>query len=249
MKTLRRLCWIFPLAAALNWPVGWAVQIFGEYPRTYFAPLPEPLRWPGFAPASWPALREFVSPQERERYQRLVGEEFTTFVFPDRDAAWATAQATRGVGMGVEMRTLAAVRFPRDDGDGAQSVAHYWLAEDCYGVPLRGVANRRASGARETGERGKAGGAGGENDSEWESPVWSVRLRGQMHGLALTPLWWGVAGNTVVYASLLLAVFAAPGWVRRARRRREGKCVGCGYDVRGVERCPECGKEVRANQR
>jgi hypothetical protein len=44
------------------------------------------------------------------------------------------------------------------------------------------------------------------------------------------------------------AVFALPSitrvalWVRRRRRKREGHCMKCGYDLRATpERCPECG--------
>ena len=42
------------------------------------------------------------------------------------------------------------------------------------------------------------------------------------------------------------AMVAAPVWIER-RRRRRGRCMGCGYDLRGVPRsdgvvrCPECG--------
>ena len=44
-----------------------------------------------------------------------------------------------------------------------------------------------------------------------------------------------VFGKRVVWPSLV-----------RRRRRRRGRCEGCGYDLRGSgERCPECGREVK----
>jgi hypothetical protein len=50
---------------------------------------------------------------------------------------------------------------------------------------------------------------------------------------------------------LVLAVGVLPAlrpvlrWNRARRRRRQGRCVCCGYDLRATpERCPECGREV-----
>jgi hypothetical protein len=52
----------------------------------------------------------------------------------------------------------------------------------------------------------------------------------------------------------LAAAFAIPpaarsvGWARRRRRRRAGRCVECGYDLRATPgRCPECGAEARTD--
>jgi hypothetical protein len=42
------------------------------------------------------------------------------------------------------------------------------------------------------------------------------------------------------FAGIVLVVFAA-GRARRAWRRRAGRCTACGYDTRGLSKCPECG--------
>ena len=42
------------------------------------------------------------------------------------------------------------------------------------------------------------------------------------------------------FAGIVLVVLAA-GRARRAWRLRLGRCTACGYDTRGLERCPECG--------
>ncbi len=44
----------------------------------------------------------------------------------------------------------------------------------------------------------------------------------------------------MTFAGIVLVVLAA-GRARRAWRLRLGRCTACGYDTRGLERCPECG--------
>ena len=66
--------------------------------------------------------------------------------------------------------------------------------------------------------------------------------------LPLLPIWPGFAINTAVYALLLFIGWRAPGVIRRAVRRRRGRCVACGYDRGGLDAgaaCPECGVATR----
>ena len=63
----------------------------------------------------------------------------------------------------------------------------------------------------------------------------------------------GLLGNGMLYIHLpfwfvfsLFATYPAVAFIRgplrRYRRRKRGRCVKCGYDLRGTpERCPECG--------
>lgn len=62
--------------------------------------------------------------------------------------------------------------------------------------------------------------------------------------LAVRPVWPGLAVNTALFAFILWMLLAAtPRAVRRQIRRRRGRCIKCGYDLRGefVAGSPECG--------
>jgi len=72
--------------------------------------------------------------------------------------------------------------------------------------------------------------------------------RHELRALAWQPVWLGFGVNTLIYAALAAVVLEIPRRRRRRWRRIRGKCVHCGYDVRGVlhDRCPECGKTIAA---
>ena len=58
------------------------------------------------------------------------------------------------------------------------------------------------------------------------------------------PVWPGFAINTVFYASILWLLTLGPVTARRMIRRKRGRCIQCGYDLRGHsegDACPECG--------
>lgn len=56
--------------------------------------------------------------------------------------------------------------------------------------------------------------------------------------------WLGLSINTLFYAALLGTLFFGPVFIRRIVRRLKGRCLQCGYDLRGSSNsvCPECGK-------
>jgi hypothetical protein len=69
-------------------------------------------------------------------------------------------------------------------------------------------------------------------------------ILGDAHGaLPVRPYWFGFAVDTLAYGALALAMIAAPGMVRRRVRSWRGRCVACGYDLKGAGSgvCPECG--------
>ncbi len=55
--------------------------------------------------------------------------------------------------------------------------------------------------------------------------------------------WPAIAGGTTAVVGV-----PAAGWASRRRRRRsQGRCVRCGYDLRATPgRCPECGRPTRS---
>ncbi len=61
--------------------------------------------------------------------------------------------------------------------------------------------------------------------------------------LPLRPLWPGFAINTIFYAAILSLLTFGPFAARRLIRDKRGRCIKCGYNLRGdlSAGCPECG--------
>ena len=80
---------------------------------------------------------------------------------------------------------------------------------------------------------------------EWSATVPDPSKRGRTANreLPLGPIWPGLAINTILYAALLWLLTLGPFTLRRVLRRKRGRCIKCGYDLRGAEHevCPECG--------
>jgi hypothetical protein len=92
------------------------------------------------------------------------------------------------------------------------------------------------------------GAKGNESGSEVEGlveiPEWLENIRYVHNPLPVRVWWTGMVTNVALFGGVWMAVLAGPGAVSRGLRRRRGGCVACGYDVRGVVVCPECGTAV-----
>lgn len=62
-----------------------------------------------------------------------------------------------------------------------------------------------------------------------------------MARLALMPVPFMI--NVAAWSGLILVLLRAPGIVVRRHRKQEGRCVQCGYILKGLQRCPECGEK------
>ncbi len=78
---------------------------------------------------------------------------------------------------------------------------------------------------------------------------YNVRILGKSRLIPTEPVWLGLVGNTILYAGAAIALVVLVRVVRRAHRRRQTRCVACGYDVSGgIAVCPECGCSATGNK-
>ena len=151
--------------------------------------------------------------------------------------AWHSAQSKQPVGLPPYW---SCARMPAPS-DARPKIDHF---EDARGWPLRSMMAMQTSVV----------------DTRYGFSVplkrhWQIRLRGEQdpvqggaRWLPLRPIWPGFAANTLIYAALMWLLLAVPFRLRKLRRKRQGRCIKCGYDLRGHSSdsqspvCPECGR-------
>lgn len=88
-------------------------------------------------------------------------------------------------------------------------------------------------------------------DRKWSPMIikWQIEfgdtqgLLGLPRGLPYKPIWFGLLVNILLYSSIFYFFLFGFVQLKRARRRRRGRCPKCNYDLRGDfdPGCPECG--------
>lgn len=65
----------------------------------------------------------------------------------------------------------------------------------------------------------------------------------RFRALPMRPMWSGLIINAIVFSATWMVLLLAPACLRRSLRRRQGRCLKCGYDLRDkiADGCPECG--------
>jgi hypothetical protein len=122
------------------------------------------------------------------------------------------------------------------------------ISEDFAGWPMRCVhCTNRAEIAIQVGgaAMGMSKTGPGAIDHGYELGSWPGGPSGSTwRALPYQALWLGFTLNSIFYAVLIAIMGCALVVMRDRRRRQQGRCLDCGYDLTGAmhERCPECGR-------
>lgn len=207
------------LGAAVNVGVAWVLAV-SSFPASFYLPLlpAGDYEWPMQVPERWPAVHQSLA-------QRTTGYSFTKF----------------------------ASHVPPWDGSYSTPRSYYTADVIAVGWPWPSMEVRRVREFDNFGSGRATRRTDGHPRSIWllglPAPRWAFNPDGRTYNrLPVRPRWPEFLGNSAVFGATLALVWYTPGWWRRARRRRCGQCVTCGYPVGISEVCTECGRSVRAKE-
>ena len=106
---------------------------------------------------------------------------------------------------------------------------HLRLVEGASGWPRLGLAIYQGEGEHPT-LVGPPMPAGWSKSARWRH-------------FPVIPLWLGFAIDVAFWGAVSWLLLFAPFAVRRGLRRRGDRCVRCGYELAGLDVCPECGAD------
>ena len=223
--------------AVINVAVAWAVA--GMRGPLWFLSVPDEKVYAGSSHASAPCWGTWVYrshgakcvAQSAFSEERLASIGSPLTVITDRVPSWSRSHAR-------PTPAEAGAEYPVPD-----------FAELAYGWP-----RLPAFFEMRTTRRYREGKPAELESVAYGLPIGSAQFRGSTwknaHALPLRPIWSGLAINTLFYAALLWVGFCGPFALRRHVRRKCGRCITCGYDLRGdlAAGCPECGWNREAKQ-
>jgi hypothetical protein len=232
------------LAAAINWIVAWACVLW--MPRQpWRMSIDTSLDDPPALAAEWGRLRWADDP---------------SIWVVDRD--WRReVRITRESGPGVLISRMSLDKqWPVRRGSGLTKVARVMVVEcgwPCLGLAARHVVLNPNPEQVYPEENARWPASVPDSASNWHGAVQAPEflggqpIPGWFSGAPWFPLPYAVRPLAFAASTLFwLAVLVTPGIAfrtgRRAIRRRRGRCGGCGYDVRGLEKCPECAESCHA---
>jgi hypothetical protein len=154
--------------------------------------------------------------------------------FDPQPPRWSIARRAWDMGQPLPIEVVAQLaehgrdRYAVYTNDNQPWIEFGWREVAC-GWPMRCLHGWKAAGPSSCGTI--------------DQPEWLERISAWNGDLPVTPWWPGLVVNSVIYTSMWMTILVAPATTRHVLRRARGRCVRCGYNLRGDldAGCPECG--------
>lgn len=221
----RSLGFILIASLLLNWPIAWLISANPLYLAPQFAPLASTSCWPSWTPKRWPSLSSFISRGQSSKYETLIGKPAAdTIQIPPlgEEVQYATRTTARTIGITCDT-IQAAIQT-------TVTPYEFFVCQECdIGVPFHAIRQRISVDTT------------GSSRADFNTgDLWPSRST----SLPLRPIVGGVLLNTMVYFVIIYSLSHSLHVVVMRGRIRHGQCMCCGYDIRGMRRCPECDQPV-----
>ena len=139
-----------------------------------------------------------------------------------------------------ELRGITVIGFTAEDRKNSISPLDRFALSSRYGFPARSMEYSAFTGLSGTNSLHRWG------EMDVSAILNKLGLGKRLHSkLPIQPRPLGFAINTLVYALPVYGIWIGATTLRKRRRRFGSVCTQCGYDVSGVNQCPECGEVVR----